>query len=120
MTTQTLGALIAKAEAAQKIDEDLLHRSADAARTLFPDAPTSPEVLADPTDAVLHLIDKCLPGWTIALKGKAIEPDGHWSCVLRESSSRDNDEVIGTGKAATVSLALLQALLKVALQRSVS
>lgn len=118
MTRQLISELMKMADTAEMLDADLLHRVAGAMRPLFPNAPTSVEGLSDPTDAVLHLVDKCLPGWSIALKGKAIEPDGHWSCVLRESSNRDNDEVIGIGKAPTVALALLKALLKVAHQRS--
>lgn len=120
MTRQNILELIEQTDAAAALDAGLIHQVADGVRPLFPNAPTSAEVLADSTAAALHLVDKCLPGWTIALKGKAVEPDGHWSCVLRESSARDNDEVIGTGKAPTVALALLKALLKVALQRSAS
>lgn len=63
------------------------------------------------TDAVLHLIDAIVPGWTIRIKGKAIEPNGHWQCTLRRSSARDNDEFIGSGRGKVLSHALVSALL---------
>ncbi|MEM7643273.1 MAG: hypothetical protein AAF366_12170 [Pseudomonadota bacterium] len=63
------------------------------------------------TDAVLHLIDDIVPGWTIRIKGKAMEPDGHWQCTLRRSSARDNDEFIGAGRGKVLSHALVSALL---------
>ncbi len=118
MTKQALENVLARVGAADSFDTALLRDAAQEIRTVFPKAPAHPETLPDPTDAVLHLVDKCLPGWTIQLKGKAIEPDGHWQCQLRESSGRDNDEIIGSGQAPTVSLALLSALLKIAVLRS--
>ena len=47
------------------------------------------------------------------LRGKAMEPDGHWRCTLRESASRDSDEFIGDGKGADLSSAILAAILRV-------
>lgn len=66
------------------------------------------------TDEVLHLTDEVIPGWTISLQGKAVEPNGHWKCTLRQSSSRDNDEFIGRGKGLTVGQAVLAGTLRVA------
>ena len=64
------------------------------------------------SDAALHLVDLSCPGWTIQLHGKALEPDGHWRCTLRETSSRDNDAFIGVGTGPTVGHAVLIALLR--------
>lgn len=72
----------------------------------------TPEDLAS-TEMVLHLTDLVVPGWTIQLRGKAIEPDGHWSCTLRSSGSRDNDEYIGRGQAPNLTSAILAATLRV-------
>ena len=65
------------------------------------------------TDDVLHLIDQVLPEWTISLTGKAHEPNGHWTCTLRESSWRDSDALLGLGKGPQPHQALLAAMLRV-------
>lgn len=83
-------------------DGPLLHEVADAVRGVFPDAPAHPEVPADPTEAVLNLVGRCLLGWTIAPKGYAAEPNGHRRCNLRRHSARDDDAVIGQGCAPTM------------------
>lgn len=113
MSKETVSTLRTRAQAAEDLDEALLHDAAEVLREVFPGAPAHPELLSDPVEAVLHVIDRCLPGWTISLKGRAAEPDGHWHCSLREGDM-DNDRVIGSGDAPTVSLALLRALLVVA------
>ncbi|MDU8945509.1 hypothetical protein [Ovoidimarina sediminis] len=72
----------------------------------------------DSTDQLLSLVHLVLPGWTVSLKGKAWQPNGHWVCSLRKTSSRDSDEFIGVGRAPTVPHALLGALLRVLGQQS--
>jgi hypothetical protein len=69
-------------------------------------------------DAALDLIQSVLPDWTVSLKGKAHLPDGHWTCTLRESTSRDDDELLGVGKGRTPPLAMTAALLRVAARRA--
>ncbi|NNF70717.1 MAG: hypothetical protein HKN02_00825 [Rhodobacteraceae bacterium] len=64
------------------------------------------------TDAILHLTDLIVPGWAIQLKGRAIEPNGHWMCSLRRSETKDNDEFIGQGRAPILSNAILAATLR--------
>jgi len=49
-------------------------------------------------------------------RGDRTGPDGH--CSLRENRDSDEDEVIGLGSGATVGLALVAALLRVALARA--
>lgn len=63
-------------------------------------------------ESALHLLDRALPGWSIRLDGKALEPNGHWSCQLRSSELRDNDEFIGHGKGPAVANALIAAMLR--------
>jgi hypothetical protein len=65
----------------------------------------------DDMAAMLEVISGAFPGWTIALKGKASLPDGSWTCSLRESGVRDDDDVIGIGKARSPTLALAAAAL---------
>ena len=120
MTHSPIADVSEKLTRMKAVDAPLLKEVADAIRTVFKDTPTHPEVLNDPTEAAVHMIDKALPGWSISLSGQATEPDGHWTCLLRETEGRDNDEVIGFGSAPTVGLALLSALTKVAAQKSQS
>jgi hypothetical protein len=61
--------------------------------------------------AMLEVVSAAFPGWAIALRGKAALPDGGWTCSLRENSLRDDDDVIGIGKARTPTLALAAAAL---------
>jgi hypothetical protein len=61
--------------------------------------------------AMLEVVSAVFPGWTIALRGKAALPDGSWTCSLRESGVRDDDDVIGIGKARSPTLALAAAAL---------
>lgn len=73
--------------------------------------------LAVSFDHALGLIVQTLPGWGIKLDGRAVM-GGPWSCTLRDTGLRDDDEVIGIGQAATAPLALLTALLQVLVSRS--
>lgn len=63
------------------------------------------------TEDALALVAAVLPGWQIALNGHARTGDGRWTCTLRESGARDDDEQIGTARAPTPALALSGALL---------
>lgn len=69
------------------------------------------------TDAALHAADTLFPGWEISMKGVAREPDGHWTCTLRETSVTDDDAVIGIGTSAALPSALTAALLRIAASR---
>jgi hypothetical protein len=65
-------------------------------------------------EGLLHLADSVVPGWSIGLHGKALEPDGHWRCTLRETMSSDSDAYIGYGKAQSLNSAILAAIVRVA------
>jgi hypothetical protein len=107
-----------RVDAAERIDANLLAACTDAPHAPFPGLTAPPGGVADPTDAALRLVDRCLPGWSIVLHGTATEPDGHWRCTLRRSESRDDDAVIGHGAAPGVGLSLLRALVSVSTQPS--
>ncbi|MDP3264669.1 MAG: hypothetical protein U1E06_07170 [Tabrizicola sp.] len=110
--------LIHEVESSATLDHASFSRSVEALRHVFPDAAIALAATTDLVEQVLHLIDAILPAWTIQLTGKAMEPDGHWRCSLRETRGRDEDEVIGLGSGAVVGLALLAALLRVALAKA--
>lgn len=119
MSTSEIERLIDEVEAAATLDRGLLTRAVEALRVVFPDAPLSFAPTSELVEQVLHLTDRLLPTWTIQLTGKAMEPDGHWRCSLRETRGSDEDEMIGLGSGAAVGLALLAALLRAALAQAV-
>ena len=69
------------------------------------------------TDAALHAIDQASPGWEVSIRGVASEPDGHWTCSLRETSVTDDDSVIGIGHSRRLPSALIAALLRIGAMR---
>ena len=97
---------------APALDAALFADCRAAVATEFPKARAVEVGGAASTDDALALVQACLPGWTIDLHGKALAPDGHWRCTLRESSSRDNDAFIGVGQGPSVGQSLLIALLR--------
>jgi len=107
MQNAELKALADAAEAAA-LDTDLETRLRDALRK----AALPHTANFGSADAVLGLIDAALPGWAITLEGTASPDHGSWTCTLRRSRMRDNDEVIGVGKAQHLHQALLGALIR--------
>jgi hypothetical protein len=117
MTKMDILNAIQRVKGAPALDGTLLVEASDAVRRVFPSLPALSQPVLEPVAEVLHLIDMALPGWSIQLTGKASEPDGHWRCSLRETRGSDEIEIVGLGTGPAVSLALLEALLDVALQK---
>lgn len=118
MSKTEISALMTRVKAAASLDDNLLAEAAAALRRVFPKVSAPSTSAGEPVEQALHLVDICLPGWTIQLTGKAQEPNGHWRCSLRQSRGSDEDEVIGLGSGTMVAMALVEALLDVALQKS--
>lgn len=118
MSKTEFATLMKRLESAGSVDGTLLQDAATMVRRVFPKAALPSPGLAEPVEQTLHLVDVCLPGWTIQLTGKALEPDGHWRCSLRETRGSDEDAIIGLGSGRLVAVALLQGLLHVAQQKS--
>lgn len=102
------------------LESGLLVEAAALLRRTFPSIPYLTKSTIEPVAEVLRLTNMALPGWSIQLTGKAVEPDGHWRCSLRETRGSDEIEIVGVGTGPVVALALLEALLDVALQRQVA
>jgi hypothetical protein len=83
---------------------------AEAAAGLIPDG------AASSADALLALAMAALPGWHFKIHGKA-RPAGEWTCSLRRSDVLDDDEILGTGDADSLPLALLAAVLRILARR---
>lgn len=121
MSTNGLTSVFAKLLQARELKAELYGEVIRALQSAFPkedydDAGSLAD--RDPTDAVLHLVNKHLPEWIITLKGKAHEADGDWACTLRKSDVRDNDALIGTGAGPTLALAVLIAFIKLNVMRT--
>jgi len=114
MTHPDMTALGARLGAARTLDDALMTELCAGMAAVFPDAPAHAEVLAEPTEAVMHLLARCVPGWSIHLTGQAAESDGHWRCGLRASDIRDDDGVVGSADGPTIPLTLARALFDVA------
>jgi hypothetical protein len=109
-------------EADQMLAGELASEVADAINSfisLQPDLPaqvgakTVTAADLESTHRVLELVNRVTPGWTIILRGKAFEPDGHWTCSLRPSDINDDAELIGYAKGPDISNTLVATLLRV-------
>jgi hypothetical protein len=67
------------------------------------------------TDQAILVADDAYPNWTIRIRGRANDADGHWRCTLRESDSRDSDAAIGTGRSPVLGQAILAAVIRLAM-----
>lgn len=117
MQKSKLEELAKRVEAASNADSDLIATAANVLRESFPTAAAAghvPDDIAASTDAIVELVIAALPGWHFSIHGRARSTSGSWSCSLRRSDVRDDDELIGVGEAQTLSLATLAAVLRVA------
>ncbi len=114
MHNDRLEALAERVEGAPGPDVGLAIETLTGLRTALPESSSDLRAgVVESTDLALQLVTRKLPNWSIALDGTAREPDGHWTCTLRPSGVRDDEEVIGLGRGPTAPLALLVALLRV-------
>ena len=74
----------------------------------------SPENLRA-TDAAILIADEAYPNWSIHIRGRTNDRDGHWQCTLRENDSRDSDAAIGTGRSPVLAQAILAAVIRLAM-----
>jgi hypothetical protein len=116
-----LRTLAERVEAAEEVSTALVSEVAGALAAAFPAAAgraVPDAALLGSTDGALRVVDAAVPAWEISLRGVALEPDGHWHCTLRETSTTDDDAVIGFGEAPSLPRALIAALLRIAAMRS--
>lgn len=67
------------------------------------------------TDQIILVADEAYPNWSIHIRGRANDTDGHWRCTLRENDSRDSDAVIGSGRSPVLGQAVLAAVIRLAM-----
>lgn len=117
MTKADIRNVMNQVKQASSLDSKLLVEASALLRRAFPAIPVVTAPILEPVEELLHWTDRALPGWSIQLTGKAMHPDGHWRCSLRETRGSDEIENVGIGAGPVVALALLGALLDVALQK---
>ncbi|HSF63290.1 MAG TPA: hypothetical protein VLA78_02810 [Paracoccaceae bacterium] len=86
-------------------------------QAICPGTPIDASILTS-TEAALDLACAAYPAWRIDLQGRASAQAGGWTCTIRENGTRDDDEVIGIGRGATIPLALIAAILLAAARRA--
>lgn len=67
------------------------------------------------TDQAMLIADAAFPNWSVHIRGRANDRDGHWHCTLRENDSRDSDAVIGIGRSPVLGQAILAAVIRLAM-----
>lgn len=117
MTKTDILNVMERVKHARTLDRALLSEAAKAVQHVFPSLPAQTTPGLEPVEEVLQLVVSALPGWSIQLTGKAIVPDGHWRCSLRETRGSDEIELVGLGTGPLAALALLEAFLDVAMQK---
>ena len=120
MAREELLELAERVEAATAPDSALAAQVMHGLRAALPQEAAAghlPDGLAQSTDAMLALVNSALPGWHFSIHGRARPAPGSWTCSLRRSDVLDDDEVLGTAKAASLSQAVLAAVLRVAAWR---
>lgn len=83
----------------------------------LPPAVATPARIAS-TDNAMIVADEVYPNWSVHIRGRANDRDGHWHCTLRENDVRDNDRAIGTGRSPVLGQAVLAALLRLSMMLS--
>jgi hypothetical protein len=120
MHGERLNALAARVEQAEEASTALVEEVATVVGAAFPEAAArivADAALLSSTDAAIRVVDGALPAWDIALKGMALEPDGHWHCTLRRKTASGDEAFLGIGEAPSLPRALIAALLRVGAQR---
>jgi len=116
MTKEELHSLAARLESGEGPEPEEARRIARLIVAAFPNRPVWRGSQADAlgsTDAMLCLVAEALPSWSVHVTGHSASAAGRWTCTIRETGVRDDDELIGVGKADTLPHAVAAALLKI-------
>ena len=82
---------------------------------LLPNMAVPPADRIGTTDQAILIADDAYPNWSIHIRGRANDRDGHWHCTLRENDSRDSDAAIGIGRSPVLGQAILAAVIRLAM-----
>lgn len=120
MTRADFEPLAAALEGSADLSPETAAAVLDLIRPLVPEAdrwPADRKPVIQSSDEAIHLVDLALPDWSISLKGRTNDADGHWTCTLRRSDTLDDDLQIGIGRGPALSHAILAAMVRVAALR---
>lgn len=116
MTRDEVQDLVERLERDEALDSAAQARLAALIGGAFPDRPvwrSAQDTALGSTDGVLDLLAEALPSWSVHVTGHSATVTGRWTCTIRETGVRDDDELIGVGKAGSLAHAVAAALLKV-------
>ena len=82
---------------------------------LLPQVNLPPADRVGTADQAILIADEAYPNWTVHIRGRANDRDGHWRCTLRENDSRDSDAAIGVGRSPVLGQAILAAVMRLAM-----
>jgi hypothetical protein len=117
MKAEELEKIAAGAEHGSTRDPDLVKKMLKGLQVAHPAADADAAALVS-ADAALELAARALPGWEADLRSPSIGEGGMWTCALREGTMRDDDQLIGIGRSASLPLAISAALIQVAARRA--
>lgn len=120
MIRKELLELADRLEAAETLGADLSVQALLALRESFPTEAAEGQIASEivtSSDAMVEMVNAALPGWYFSIHGRARHTQGAWKCSLRRSDVLDDDEILGTGEARSLSLAMLVAVIRVAALR---
>lgn len=115
MKDQELQILIDDLEARSDLSPAEFDGVAHALAYVLPDAVGETKTLAQrigTTDGAILIADHAYPNWSVHIRGRANDKDGHWRCSLREGDVRDNDAVMGAGRSPVLAQAILAAVFR--------
>jgi len=115
MKNPELDALISQLETRHDLTFADLQGVAGALTFLLPETVTPDPLLAErlhSADEAMHIADHAYPNWSVHIRGRANDTDGHWHCTLRESDKTDDDSYIGSGRSPILGQAILAAVLR--------
>ncbi|MDX8354954.1 hypothetical protein [Cognatiyoonia sp. IB215182] len=84
---------------------------------LLPQVSLPPADTIGSADHAMLIADEAYPNWSVHIRGRANDRDGHWHCTLRETDTRDSDAVIGTARAPVLGHAILAAVLRLTMMQ---
>lgn len=82
---------------------------------LLPDIDLPPADRIGEADEAMQVADDAYPNWSVHIRGRANDRDGHWRCTLRKSDTRDSDAAIGTGRGPVLGQAILAAVIRLSM-----
>jgi len=115
MNDLEMDATLTKLETTRNMSAADFNRIMCAIGSLLPQITTPSANQIASTDKAILVAIEAFPNWSIHIHGQTNCRDGHWRCSLRKNDTRDDDAVIGTGRAPVLAQAILAAVVRLAM-----